>query len=146
MARFKIKAHVLSFSLLFGVGTVGAFAVSYLFGKSDSEKREILDAKIRSDPELLKRQIERKAAMQDFFNKIKDGDKDKDLQKKFDEVLKGGRSDNKRHEHELNLKLAAKPAESNNVTLKAANKTDLPPQAQQEAKNTEASKPKGWFW
>jgi len=107
--RFKIKAHVLSFSLILGIGTVGAVLISYSFGKSESEKREILDAKIRADPELLKRKAERKVAMQEFFNKMKEGGKDEKMQQKFEEVLKGGRLDNKRHEHELNKTSANDP-------------------------------------
>ena len=63
----KIEAHVLVYSLLFGVSTLGAVIVSKSYSRPQAE----LDAELRAKyPDLIKKSQDQKVHMQAFFDKV----------------------------------------------------------------------------
>lgn len=63
----KIEAHVLVYSLLFGVGTLGAVIISKSYSRPQAE----LDAELRAKyPDLIKKSQDQKVHMQAFFDKV----------------------------------------------------------------------------
>ena len=65
----KIEAHVLVYSLRFGLTTAAAVGFSRAFSKPKEE----LDAELRAKyPELIKRSQDQKIHMQAFFDKVQE--------------------------------------------------------------------------
>lgn len=63
----KIEAHVLVYSLMFGLGTLGAVSFSRAYAKPQAE----LDAELRAKyPDLIKKSQDQKIHMQAFFDKV----------------------------------------------------------------------------
>jgi hypothetical protein len=63
----KIEAHVLVYSILFGVGTLGAVLFSRAYSKPQAE----IDAELRAKyPDLIKKSQDQKIHMQAFFDKV----------------------------------------------------------------------------
>lgn len=64
----KIEAHVLVYSLTFGLTTAIAYGLSKAYAKPQAE----LDAELRAKyPELIKRSQDQKVHMQAFFDKVR---------------------------------------------------------------------------
>ena len=63
----KIEAHVLVYTLMFGITTAAAVGFSRAYSKPQAE----LDAELRAKyPELIKRSQDQKIHMQAFFDKV----------------------------------------------------------------------------
>lgn len=64
----KIEAHVLVYSLTFGVSTAIAYGLSKAYSKPQAE----LDAELRAKyPDLIKKSQDQKVHMQAFFDKVR---------------------------------------------------------------------------
>ena len=82
---FQVKAHVATFSLLFGIPTALALAYSLKYSQTEDELRSVLTEKY---PEIKKGKLE-KEKMQAFFNDLQDKSKREEMDKKLNDVLKG---------------------------------------------------------
>jgi hypothetical protein len=63
----KIYAHVLSYSVMFGITTVAAVGLSKQWSKTDEEKNQEL---LNNYPELVKKSQGSKNNMEGFFKKV----------------------------------------------------------------------------
>ena len=90
--RFKIDAHVFYYSVAFISITGVALGYANTFGKSEAEKIAELETRYA---DKLKGRQQKRQELQEFFDKMKNKDKD-DLDKKFDLLLKGGKEEVKR--------------------------------------------------
>ena len=63
----KIDAHVLVYTLIFGVSTAGAIGLAKAYTKPQAE----LDAELRAKyPDIIKKSQDQKIHMQAFFDKV----------------------------------------------------------------------------
>ena len=90
---FRIQAHVFYYGMMLGIGTGAAIGISKAFSKPDAEKLAELERKY---PDLVEKSKLQRQEMQVFFDKMKDPAKRAELDRQFDEVLKGGKADKKR--------------------------------------------------
>jgi hypothetical protein len=63
----KIYAHVLTYSLMFGITTAVAVGVSKTWSKTEEEKNEEL---LNKYPELIRKSQDGKKNMEAFFKKV----------------------------------------------------------------------------
>lgn len=68
MAPIKFQAHVLYYSVMFGVTTAVAWGIAKSFSVTEDEKSAELMAKY---PDLIKKSQGQKMEMQAFFDKVK---------------------------------------------------------------------------
>ena len=96
--RFRIPAHVVSFSAWLIGGTAIAFGGVKLFGKEEQQKEDEIRAKYGH--RVIESQNQRKE-MQAFFDKMKNSQhnqgKDKSHDDTFNNILKGGKGKMKRY-------------------------------------------------
>ena len=96
--RFRIPAHVVSFSSWLIGGTAIAFGAVKLFGKEEQQKEDEIRAKYGH--RVTESQNQRKE-MQAFFDKMKKSQqsqgKDKGHDDAFNDILKGGKGKIKRY-------------------------------------------------
>jgi len=128
----KVGSRVVEFTSYAGVLTIGALGYSKVYGKSEEDKQKELEKKF---PELVGQSRGNTQAMQQFFNSVKNNKNDADNQKKFDQLLRGGKGEVKRQGAnvgiEKNIKPVPKPA---TLPLK------------EKVKKEQNSDKKGWLW
>ena len=140
MSRFpKIGSRVLEFGAYAGVFTLAAVGYSKVYGKSEEDKHEELRRKY---PDLVASK-ESKKAMQQFFDSVKANKNDPENQKKFDQLLHGGKGKMKRQGNNVGLEDKIKPVQKPAVLpLKEKEKE----QEKKTKKKQAEQQKKGWFW
>ena len=95
--RFKIPAHVASFTMWVSGGTIIALGASRLFGKDEAQKEEELRS--RYSHRVKQSQSQRKD-MQEFFDKMKTSQQQQNVKGHddvFTDVLKSGKGEKRRY-------------------------------------------------
>lgn len=138
----KVGSRVLEFGSYAGLFTVVALGYSKVYGKSEEDKQEELRRKY---PDLVGQSRGNKQAMQDFFNSVKKDKDDPSNQKKFDQLLHGGKGKMKRQGSNVGLEDKIKPVEKPKV-LPLKEKEKEKEKKAKKKKEAEAKGKKGWLW
>jgi hypothetical protein len=86
----KIGSRVVEFGALMVIGTAAALGLSKLMSPSEEDKERVLRERY---PDLVKQSEGNKKNMQAFFNTLKSDPNDPEAQKRFDDLLRGGKGE-----------------------------------------------------
>ena len=139
MSRFpKVGSRVVEFGAYAGLFTLASLGYARVYGKSEEDKQEELRKKY---PDLVGQSQSNKKAMQKFFDGVKGGKNDPEIEKKLDQLLHAGKGKMKRQGNNVGLEDKIKPvAKPPVLPLKEKEK-----RKQKKEKENEKEK-KGWFW
>lgn len=84
--KVKIYAHVLVFGSIFGVSTLGMYAYSYMYARSEEDQLKYLREKYAVQ---IKKREEQTHHMQAFFDQL--ARKDPELDDKLHDILSAGK-------------------------------------------------------
>lgn len=142
----KVGSRVVEFGAYAGLFTVAALGYSKVYGKSEEDKQEELRRKY---PDLVGQSQGSKKAMQQFFDSVKANKDDPNNQKKFDQLLHGGKGKMKRQGSNVGLEDKIKPVAKPVVIPlkdKEKEKEKKEKRLKKKEKEQKEKEKKGWFW